>query len=90
MLTPGVLRCCRTEMMIGMIAAARPVALAKPIWITMRNRDMIARTMIVVEFSSPKPTTISLAIQVAALVESKAVPSEIPTPNKSTVPQFTL
>ena len=73
-----------------MIAAARPVALAKPIWITMRNRDMIARTMIVVEFSSPKPTTISLAIQVAALVESKAVPSEIPTPNKSTVPQFTL
>ena len=89
-LTPGVLSCCSTEIIIGIMADARPVALAKPMWMTIRKTVIIASTIKVVELSSAKIETIWLASQVAAFVESSALPSEIPTPNSTTVPQLIL
>ena len=88
-LTPGVLSCCSTEIIIGIMADARPVALANPMWMTIRKTVIIASTIKVVELSSAKIETIWLASQVAAFVESSALPSEIPTPNSTTVPQLT-
>ena len=75
---------------MGMIAEASPVALAKPMWITIKNIAIMASTTSVVEFSSAKIVTIWLASHVAALVESSAEPSEMPTPNSTTVPQLIL
>ena len=73
-----------------MMAAASPVALAKPICTMIRNSAIIASTIMVVELDRSKVLTITLASQVAALVDSRALPREMPTPKRRTVPQLIL
>ena len=89
-LTPGVLSCCKTEMIIGIIAEARPAALAKPMCTMMRKSAIVASTMSVVELARLKVVTMTLASQVAAFVERSAPPREMPTPKSTTVPQLIL
>ena len=72
------------------MAAASPVALAKPVWTMIRKSAIIASTMSVVELERSKVVTMTLASQVAALVDSRALPREIPTPKRTTVPQLIL
>ena len=66
---------------------ATAVALAKPIWMTIRNKARIAKTRNTVIPASPRPTEISLASQAAAFVDSSAEPMLIPIPKSSSVPQ---
>ena len=73
-----------------MIAEASPAALAKPICTIIKNSAMMARTVSVVESARSKVETITFASQVAAFVDSSALPREMPTPKRTTVPQLIL
>ena len=86
MLMPGVATPLSTAITIGIMADASAVALAKPRWMTTRNRLITARMNSTVASFRPNWATTILASQVAALVCSKAVPRLMPTPNRMTVP----
>ena len=77
-----------TEMMMGIMAEARAVAEAKPMWMTMRNRARMARMVKGVLAARPKTLTMYLANQTPALVEMMADPRLMPMPNRMMVPQL--
>ncbi len=68
-LIPGVATFCNTAMTIGIMAEARAVALAKPRWMTIRNKPNIARIAIADACLRPNWMTTRSASQVAPLVE---------------------
>ena len=86
MLMPGVATPLSTAITIGIMAEASAVALAKPRWMTTRNRLITPRMNSTVAFFRPNSATTMSASQVAALVCNKAVPRLMPTPNRTMVP----
>ena len=77
-------------MTIGIIAEASAVALAKPRWITIRNRLITPRMNSAVAFFRPNSATTISASHTAPLVCSSAVPRLMPMPNRTTVPHGIL
>jgi len=90
MLMPGVWTLCSTEMMIGIIAAARALALAKPRWMMIRKAARTARMTSAGATCRLNIDTMAVASQAAALVASRAVPRLMPTPKRMSVPQGIL
>src|SRR6266702_2211857 len=90
MLMPGVATPCSAAMTIGIMADASAVALAKPRWIKVRNRLSTARTNSAAASLRPNWTTARSASHEAPLVCSNAVPTLMPIPNSTIVPQGIL
>jgi len=83
---PGVSTFCSTAMMIGIIAEASAVALAKPRWMTIRKAPIAARIASGDRCARPNQATATPASHDAACVCSSAVPRLMPTPNSTIVP----
>ena len=87
---PGVETFLRTSIIIGIIAAARAVALANPRCIIIRKAAKVSTIRSAGAVLRPKRDTIALASHTPALVETIAEPRLMPIPKRNRVPQAIL
>ena len=89
MLRPWMFRLFRTAIMMGIMAEATAVALAKPRWTMMRKSARMAKTAKTPMEASPRLATSCVASHMAAFVLSRAEPRLMPMPKRTKVPQET-